>query len=874
MKKILSIALFTMLSAALLLTGCPNDPPADEVKVTVTFDLNGVPGTAPASQTFVKGGKANRPSSNPSADDYTFANWYTTKVATPVPATTAAYNFSAAVNANLTLYAGWVEGDALDLSDIIKIGSGTGVYQGTTDWFLELADAPSNKPAIKISPDTLATGGDANSYRLGFDFASRVDIRQYGYIEFDVETDGANPSNAVLSVFIYKEDAEGNPSPEKKMDFGASGAGTLRYTFNGELFYSTYSLTGFEYYTASINATTNLYITRVELGGTAVPEPELGEEVEATNVYLTHTAGATSGTQSLIVGNSANDLPSKAGYQKVYVYFDPLGENFAVMEIILNRPSNGGNFSLLTAIDGIGESNSNGAYLGWMGYGNPPKWRGDPGTAWSGVNKATLKCITFEVERGTSVIDNSDDVLSLVSVIFYKSNAVLQSIAVTDNPSTTTYAVGDTFNKAGLKVTASYTAGGGTADVTNSAVLTMGSTPLDGYQFVAGDVGTKTVTVTYTEGEIIKTASFGITVSAAQLVVDSLAVTPPNKVSYIEGNTFNKSGLVVIATYTAGGTADVTSGAVLTMGGTNLDGYQFAAGDVGAKTVTVTYGGKTETFGITVAAYVPPSGNWYLTDAENGSPAVGNAVTGSGSGDDAWYVYIYFDERPAGIETIKLDFTTSGGITLTKQCVYDATGTWGWGWGNVTSGANFDLSGAGSWGASGAALDTTTLKGICIKVAGDGTFTLDNVTITAVGGGGGGLDITDVVKVSGGGTISIKTNSNVSLAENNGATVIKVLPEAASTFRFEIIFSNPVDITSFDALFVQLEADGDVGSFNVNTTYRFDGEADGTSWGNGAGSWGLWDSLPKKGLCTGFEFWTGNLNVGELYIKSITFENN
>ena len=121
--------------------------------------------------------------------------------------------------------------------------------------------------------------------------------------------------------------------------------------------------------------------------------------------------------------------------------------------------------------------------------------------------------------------------------------------------------------------------------------------------------------------------------------------------------------------------------------------------------------------------------NWYLSETEGGTAASGNSKTGSGTGENAWYVYIYFDPVPEGIATINIDFSTTGGITLIKQCVYDDTGTWGWGWGDVTPGP-FTISGTSSWGASGTALDLTTLKGICIKIEGDGTFTLTNVTIT------------------------------------------------------------------------------------------------------------------------------------------------
>jgi hypothetical protein len=131
--------------------------------------------------------------------------------------------------------------------------------------------------------------------------------------------------------------------------------------------------------------------------------------------------------------------------------------------------------------------------------------------------------------------------------------------------------------------------------------------------------------------------------------------------------------------------------------------------------------------------------NWYLTDTENGSVVAGNSVTGTGSGDDAWYVYIYFDPD-ANLDDVILTYTVTGASVI-KQCAYDAIGTWGWGYGDVTSGSNFGLSGGSYWSGSGTALDKATLKGICLKMDGDGTFTLTKVEIVTGGGSGGSVTV-------------------------------------------------------------------------------------------------------------------------------------
>jgi len=83
---------------------------------------------------------------------------------------------------------------------------------------------------------------------------------------------------------------------------------------------------------------------------------------------------------------------------------------------------------------------------------------------------------------------------------------VLDSIAVTTQPSKTSYYKDDTLNLAGLKVTATFTSGM-TEDVTASC----SSSPAAGSAL--SSYGNVAVTVSYTEGGVTKTASFSVTVS-------------------------------------------------------------------------------------------------------------------------------------------------------------------------------------------------------------------------------------------------------------------------------------------------------------------------------------------------------------------------
>ena len=70
-------------------------------KHTVTFDANGH-GKAPDAQTVEHGEKAKRPA-NPTADGWTFGGWYTDKDCK------SAYDFSAPMTGDVTLYAKWEE---------------------------------------------------------------------------------------------------------------------------------------------------------------------------------------------------------------------------------------------------------------------------------------------------------------------------------------------------------------------------------------------------------------------------------------------------------------------------------------------------------------------------------------------------------------------------------------------------------------------------------------------------------------------------------------------------------------------------------------------------------------------------------------------
>jgi uncharacterized protein (DUF1684 family) len=169
-----------------------------------------------------------------------------------------------------------------------------------------------------------------------------------------------------------------------------------------------------------------------------------------------------------------------------------------------------------------------------------------------------------------------------VTVTATGGEAVLQSIAITSQPAKTVYVKGESLDISGLVVTGTYSDG-------TIKTEPVGIDNISGYN--ANTTGTQTVTVTVGD----KTTTFTVTVNAtaSDVVLQSIAITgAPDKTVYERGESLNISGLVVTGTYSNGTTKAETVSL------SNVRGYN--ANTVGTQTVTVTIGGKTATFTVTV----------------------------------------------------------------------------------------------------------------------------------------------------------------------------------------------------------------------------------------------------------------------------------
>jgi uncharacterized repeat protein (TIGR02543 family) len=157
------------------------------------------------------------------------------------------------------------------------------------------------------------------------------------------------------------------------------------------------------------------------------------------------------------------------------------------------------------------------------------------------------------------------------------------SIAVTGQPTKTKYAVGETLDLTGLEVTATY------SDTTTGTVTITAEQHITGFN--PNTVGEQTLTITYGG----KTTTFKVTVIA----VSKIEITKqPTNTRFPVGEQLDITGLEVTATYSDNSTETVT----ITTG--HITGFD--PDTEGEQTLTVTYGGKTATFTVTVFLYATP----------------------------------------------------------------------------------------------------------------------------------------------------------------------------------------------------------------------------------------------------------------------------
>ena len=175
----------------------------------------------------------------------------------------------------------------------------------------------------------------------------------------------------------------------------------------------------------------------------------------------------------------------------------------------------------------------------------------------AGELKTTDTAITVSYKEGEKTVEAKYTIT--VKAKPPVAQKTLESIKVTTAPTRTTYTEGEKFDKAGMKVTATY------SDGTTKEITDYTYTP-------AGELKTtdKVITVSYTENGVTKTATQEITVVAKgnsgdepggeteKAKLDSIEIKEvPTKTVYTEGEKFDKTGMKVIAKYSDGTTKEI-----------------------------------------------------------------------------------------------------------------------------------------------------------------------------------------------------------------------------------------------------------------------------------------------------------------------------
>ena len=173
----------------------------------------------------------------------------------------------------------------------------------------------------------------------------------------------------------------------------------------------------------------------------------------------------------------------------------------------------------------------------------------------------------------------------------------LTSIEIVQNPNKTTFTYGDVFSINGLSVKANFNNGSSELtdlselDITNTSNFDIGDTFEPDDDPLVSNLGTITVSISYTYGGVTATAvTFNVslvapTIDHLETNADSAAV----QIEFIDGQAFNTTGLIVTAVMTNGWETALSTFTTNASTVLNLDGSSIinCTGDYGIKTITI-----------------------------------------------------------------------------------------------------------------------------------------------------------------------------------------------------------------------------------------------------------------------------------------------
>ncbi len=248
----------------------------------------------------------------------------------------------------------------------------------------------------------------------------------------------------------------------------------------------------------------------------------------------------------------------------------------------------------------------------------------------------------FDAQTGGSMVTSGSTVLKAEDHTLYAryDQIVLDHLRITSSNHKTSYIVGERLDTSNLKLTAVY------SDGSEKTVTGFTTNPANGTTVTQS---MNKVTVSY-EG---KTVDYGISVASEQATKIEV-VSLPSKTTYYEGDKFSTSGLSVKVTYNNGRSETKSSGFATTPS----NGAVLASSNT---TVSVSYGGKTTSFAITVIK-VEPSSITVSTPPSKVSYFAGDKLNTAGLSIEVTY-------NNGTSETLYSGFTTSpaNGATLSTS---------------------------------------------------------------------------------------------------------------------------------------------------------------------------------------------------------------
>ena len=266
----------------------------------------------------------------------------------------------------------------------------------------------------------------------------------------------------------------------------------------------------------------NLFLTKTRWLVTIILLTALGSGnvwgANQTFTKITSTSELTSGAKYLIVGESKSDILDGSNVGQNNVQTVTISNNSITCDesYAFTITGSEGSWTITgsngtSSIGHTGSSNSLniGQYTNTITFNATTK-------------EAVIGCNNRKLRRNSSSSTYRYYTSGQSAVYLYKlaQTCTLSSISLNTTSVQKTFCVGDVFNSTGLVTTASYTGGCSDATVTPTSV----SSP------DMASVGEKTVTVSYTEGGVTKTATYTITVQAKYTVTWMV-----NGSSYSEG---------------------------------------------------------------------------------------------------------------------------------------------------------------------------------------------------------------------------------------------------------------------------------------------------------------------------------------------------